>query len=58
MNTNPYQRGAWESRQWEMVQASKAIREDRLQRLEARFELESDEFQTAREKAIQLERAL
>lgn len=48
--------GSWEKRERELMKAGKYHREQRLEEIEHKFELESDEFYTAREKAIQIQK--
>lgn len=53
---NYFQQSAreWLKRQTILKACAQASREAELQRIEARFELESDEFYTAREKAVRI----
>ena len=44
--------GTWERRQRELATAGHSIVESQLQAIEAQNELESDEFHTARQKAV------
>ncbi len=47
---------AWWHKQRELAAAGRNLRDFNLQLIEARYELESDEFYTARDKAIAIQK--
>lgn len=51
---NPYTPGSWESRNWELMMAGRAVSRQKIALVVARYELEPDEFFTANQKATAL----
>lgn len=51
---NPYKQGTWESRNWSLMMAGRAVERQKIALVIARHELEPDEFFTAQQKAVSI----